>query len=89
MRLLFLPKAQQDFLWVRQYYGKIFPEGANQALVKFDMMESLLLANPYLGKKKQGEVRALKIPKTPFSYFYRVRETHIEVLRVWDERRDD
>jgi hypothetical protein len=51
MELIFLEGTKQDFLWVRKYYEQIFPEGAKNALVQFDLMEELLLNNPYIGRK--------------------------------------
>jgi len=89
MELIFLEGTRQDFLWVRKYYEQIFPEGAKTALVQFDLMEELLLNNPYIGRKKHGDVRILTVPKTPFSYRYRVTSTHIEVIRIWDDRQKD
>ncbi len=89
MELIFLERTKQDFLWVRKYYEQIFPEGAKNALMQFDLMEELLLNNPYIGRKKYDDVRMLPIPKTPFSYRYRVTSTHIEVIRIWDERQKD
>lgn len=86
MELIFLSKTKQDFLWVHKYYQRVFPEGAKNALAQFDAMEELLLNNPYIGRKKYGDVRTLPIPRTPFSYRYRVTSTHIEVIRIWDDR---
>ena len=57
MELIFLEKTKQDFLWVRKYYEQIFPEGAKKALSQFDLMEELLLNNPYIGRKKHDDVR--------------------------------
>ena len=51
MELIFLEKTKQDFLWVRKYYEQIFPEGVNNALSQFDLMEELILNNPYIGRK--------------------------------------
>ena len=89
MEIIYLESTISDFLWIRKYYEQVFPDGAKNAIHQFELMEELLLANPYLGRKKYDEVRMLKIPKTPFSYRYRVTETHIEVLRVWDDRQQD
>ena len=89
MELLFLESTRNDFNWIRKYYEEIFPAGASSALKQFDMMQELLIASPYLGRKKHGDVRTLSIPKTPFSYWYRVTSTHIEILRIWDNRQQD
>jgi hypothetical protein len=33
-------------------------------------------------------VREFPLPRMPFSMIYRVGETRIEILRVWDQRAD-
>lgn len=52
--------------------------------------EMLMEEHPLIGKQllNHPKLRAMQIPKTPFTFIYRVTETHIEILRVWDQRRD-
>lgn len=88
MNLVYLPSTQDDLAWFHRYYTQIFPEGAKSALKQFDIMEQLLSENPLLGNVKQQDVREFSIPNTPFSYIYRIRHDEVQVLRVWDERRN-
>jgi len=88
MRIVYLPSTRPDLLWFRQYYQVVFTEGDAQARVHFHAMQRLLISNPYIGRKVDGQqnVRELQIARTPFSVIYRVTTNQIEVLRVWDSR---
>ncbi len=88
MKIIFLETTQDDLEWFYHYYSVVFPEGLNSALKQFDSINDLLSSNPYVGTLDHKNLRKFTIPRTPFSYFYRVTETHIEVLRVWDDRRE-
>ena len=87
MKVVYLESTQNDLLWFHEYYTAVFPEGANEALKKYKFIENLLADNPYIGKPYPDEdARKLVIPKTPFSYIYRVNGDCVEILRVWDDR---
>ena len=88
MKLVFLPSTAQDIAWFRYYYRSVFPAGDRNARQHLKAMQELLAANPYIGHPSPGHdgVRELHVTKTPFSLIYRVTETRIEVLRLWDER---
>ena len=58
------------------------------ALAQFDAIAVLLLVNPFLGKRYQNDTREMVIYRTPFYYIYRIVDTRIEVLRIWDNRQD-
>ncbi len=89
MNIVYLESARDDLLWMRQYYESVFPEGRSRAQKQFHTVENLLLANPFIGHETHRKnVREFSIPKTPFSFIYRVRPERIEILRVWDERQD-
>lgn len=89
MRIVYLESAKDDFLWMRQYYEFVFPEGRSRAQQQFHAVENLLLANPFIGHEThQKNVREFTLSKTPFSFIYRAHPERIEVLRVWDERQD-
>jgi len=89
MNIVYLPSTKDDLIWFHHYYTQVFPEGSEKALSKFDAMAEILKVNPFVGSKTKGEVRKLTIPKTPFSYIYQVTATQIEILRIWDDRKDD
>lgn len=88
MKIIFLDSTYDDLEWFHQYYTLIFPEGLDNALKQFDKINELLVLNPFLGVLDEEGLRKFAIPKTPFAYYYRITSTHIEVLRVWDERRE-
>lgn len=88
MKIVFLESAAQDIAWFRYYYRSVFPEGQQNARARIQAAQQLLAANPYIGHPSEGRenVRELTIARTPFTLFYRVTETQIEVLRLWDNR---
>ncbi len=89
MRILYLASARDDLAWLRHYYREVFPDDAARALRHLMAAEGLLRTNPLVGRRTGiGDSRELHIARTPFSLIYRVREDRIEILRVWDGRRD-
>lgn len=90
MRVVYLRSALPDLAWLRAYYEAIFPEGARHALLQRRAIERLLRENPFAGRivQEDTETRVFPISRTPFIMVYRVMDQHIEVLRVWDGRRD-
>lgn len=88
MRIVYLPSAAQDIAWFRYYYQSVFPAGDANARKNLKGIQRLLSANPYVGHPSPSHenVRELHIRKTPFMLIYRVTETQIEILRLWDER---
>lgn len=87
MKILYLDDAVNDLVWFHQYYTTTFPDGASNAFIQFDAMEEILANNPFIGKTVEKGIKKLHIPNTPFSYIYRV-EDEIQILRLWDERRN-
>jgi hypothetical protein len=64
MRLVWLPAATRDLLWLRQYCERVFPEGAAAARARIRAMERLLL---HAGRPcHRAGVRRLLIRRTPF-----------------------
>lgn len=89
MRIVFLPSASPSLVWYRRYYAHVFPEGARRASAQFAAMKKLLSENPFAGRplERRG-LRLLPMPRTPFCVIYRVRDNHIEIMAVHDERSD-
>lgn len=73
---------------MRMYYTRIFPDGAKRAAERYLRALDVLQKNPLIGHPVIGMrgVREFAIPRTPFSFIYRVAEDQIEVLRIWDQR---
>ena len=88
MKIIFLDSTYDDFEWFYEYYSSVFTQGSNNALKQFDLINELLSLNPLLGVVDEEGLRKLTIPKTPFSYYYRVKDIQIEILRVWDDRQE-
>jgi plasmid stabilization system protein ParE len=89
MRIIFLKSALKDLQWFLYYYESVFPQGRETAQKQYYSIKALLKENPYIGHLiTEGKVREFSIPNIPFSFIYRIKENHIEVLRVWDERRN-
>lgn len=90
MKLVFLPATRADLVWMRIYYTRTFPDGARWAAEAYVRACDLVRDHPAIGRPVVGMagIRELLIPRTPFSFIYRVTEDRIEVLRVWDQRGD-
>ena len=90
MRVVYLHKALRDMAWVRQYYGNIFPEGARKARAQLQNTEKIIVLSPYIGhpSEKVDDAREHHIPRTPFTFLYRLRDDRIEIMRVIDTRAD-
>ena len=90
MKLVFLPATRADLAWMRTYYTRTFPDGARRAAEAYLGACDLVRDHPAIGRPVEGlaGVRELLIPRTQFSFLYRVTEDRIEVLRVWDQRGD-
>ena len=88
MRIVYLPSAAQDVAWFRHYYQAVFSAGDENARNNLKAIQQLLASNPYVGHPSSGHegVRELHVKKTPFTLIYRVTETQIEILRLWDGR---
>ena len=75
---------------MRTYYVYIFPDGAKRAADPYRRTCGIIRENPLVGRPVEEieGVREFSIPRTPFSFIYRIVEDRIEVLRVWEQRGD-
>ena len=75
---------------MRTYYAHIFPDGAKRAADQYGRTCGVIRDNPLVGRPVEAMegMREFSIPRTPFSFIYRVVDDRIEVLRVWDQRGD-
>lgn len=91
MKIVFLASAKPDLRWFKHYYMSRFPEGRRNADAQFLSTKALLLANPFVGHSVENieDARIYSIPRTPFSFIYRVKDNVIEVVRVLDTRSED
>jgi hypothetical protein len=87
MRIVYLRTAKPGLEWFLHYYSKVFPEGNDNALARFDAMERLLEDNPHVGQKFGDRgARTLPIIRTPFGVVYRVKGDQIRVIKIVDYR---
>lgn len=91
MKIRFLATAKQDLRWFKYYYMNRFPEGRRNADAQFLKTKELLTANPEIGHpiENMKSVRTYPVPRTPFSFVYRVTDDAVEVVRVLDGRSED
>ena len=50
MKLVFLPSAVSDLLWMRTYYAHIFPDGAKRAADQYRRTCGIISENPFVGR---------------------------------------
>lgn len=87
MKVVYLAEARRDLEWMRFYYSRILPEGARQAGPRYRSTLALLRANPRMGHSTGGgNSLEFAVPRMPFSIIYRVDDTELVILRVWEER---
>lgn len=88
MKLQFAPAALRDLEWYTDYYQAVFPDGRHNAERQFAKAIELLLVNPGAGRPSETDgVRELPLLRTPFLIVYRVRRSTLEILRIFDGRR--
>jgi toxin ParE1/3/4 len=89
MRITYSALARSDLRWYDRYYKQVFPEGALNAHAHYMRAVLLLLEHPQVGQEIDAAgTRVWPISRTPFSLIYLVKSEKIQVLRVWDNRRD-
>ena len=88
-KIAYLRSAAGDLDWFLRYYTEIFRAGRANAFLRLAGVERTLAEHPLIGKPTHREgVREFHISRTPFSVIYEPTETRINVLRIWDNRRD-
>lgn len=91
MKIRYLQSAAADIAWMRRYYRIVFPQGSNRARQNYRAASVALANNPRIGHPVafvEG-AREYRIPRTPFSFIYRIDEDAIEVIRILDGRSED
>lgn len=88
MKIVFLFSAAKDIEWMRHYYRSVFPAGSKNAQKNYLAAKKALSVNAYIGHKSEEAegVYEYHIPRTPFTFIYRVCEDRIEILRLFDGR---
>jgi toxin ParE1/3/4 len=91
MRIVWLPLARQDLVAIRRWYGPVAGATTTDALIlRIVRSAELLLDNPACGRPSQSTdgILELVVPRSPYVLPYRVIADRIEILRVFDGRRE-
>ena len=89
MKVVLLRRAAVDLRWFALYYAEVFPEGSRQAARRYKAAVKRLSDMPRLGRPADGPaMREFTIARTPFSLIYRIRTDQIEIVRIWDARKE-
>lgn len=88
--LVWAPKAKQDLYRIWQYYSRLAsPEIADTLLREIAEQAERLGQRPFIGRSRTEILTDLRSTLVhPYTVFYRVTESTVEVLRVLHERRD-
>ena len=89
MRVVLLGQTEEDLRWLNVYYDHFFPEGRKLAWRRIHNSIRLLQINPAIGKPYIAlPKRRHVVPKTPFVIYYQAIGDRLEILRIWDTRRN-
>jgi plasmid stabilization system protein ParE len=89
MQFVYVGNAAEDLRWMHRYYIVNFPEGRDRAWQRYLNSLRLLLLNPNIGKPYGSLIRRRHVvPNTPFVIYYDIKPGRLEILRVWDTRRN-
>jgi toxin ParE1/3/4 len=89
MTLNWSPEALQDLSDIRAYISQDNPSSAKAVVARIvALVGKLLPANPEIGRiGRVSGTRELVIANTPFVVPYRIRDDHIDILRVYHAAR--
>ena len=89
MRLVYLSTAEEDFKWMHHSYSFWFREGKERAWRRYQNSLRLIMDNPTIGKPFGAPPRRRHVvPHTPFVIYYQVQNDRLEIVRIWDARRN-
>jgi toxin ParE1/3/4 len=92
MRLIFLPDAVADLRQIRAYIAENNPEAARRVAVRLKSLITSLQTQPHLGRPGRlfgtRELVTPRIGRTAYLIVYRVKDAHLEVLRILPGMRD-
>ena len=89
MRLKWLSKARSDLISIHGYIHSYNPAAAERISKEITRAALRLKAFPQLGRPSdQVDVRLMQVPRLPYLLPYRVSGGTIEIIAVFDERRE-
>ncbi len=87
MRWVFHPEAESEFLESSLFYEREVPGLGHRFSHQVKTALELLIENPELGTRLDGEIRSFVIGSFPFSIIYAMDEGNPFVLALADSRR--
>ena len=89
-RIVWSPRAKQDLVRAWDYYARVASlEIADTLVHEIAATARRLDARPFLGRVREDVKPGLRsLLAHPYTLFYRVTETRVEIVRVLHERRD-
>lgn len=89
MTLIWSPESIRDLIALRAHIAEQDPAAAKRVALHILLcVEGLLAEHPKLGASgRVPGTRELVIPKTPYIIPYRVRDSRIEIVRVYHSSR--
>jgi plasmid stabilization system protein ParE len=89
MRIVYLISAEEDFRWMNNFYTHHFPEGGKKAWQRYQKSLGLIALNPAIGRPYgKSPRRRHHVPNTSFVIYYQVNDDKLEIVRIWDTRRN-
>jgi toxin ParE1/3/4 len=87
MRLVWSDAAVDDLVGIRRYITEHNPSAANAIANRLLTIAELLIAQPEMGVATSNkELRRLVVPHSVYSLIYRIVDTDIEIIQVFDGR---
>ncbi len=89
MTLIWSPEALQDLRDIRAYISQDDPNAAKTIFARiFRMVSEQLPDNPEIGRPgRVPNTREIVISNSPFVVPYRIRDEHIDILRIYHSAR--
>jgi toxin ParE1/3/4 len=91
MKIVWLALARQDLVAIRLWYSPVAGSAtANALILKIVRSAELLIDNPARGRPSESTdgIHELVVPRSSYVLPYRVVANRIEILRVFDDRRE-
>jgi plasmid stabilization system protein ParE len=87
VRLIWTEGAIADLVHIRDYIREHNPQASNEIAIRFIQLAELLLKHPQLGiATSRQDVRRLVVPQSVYSLIYRLADSDIEIIEVFDGR---
>lgn len=89
MKIRWSPRAQRELRQVRNYIAQYNPSAAERVVSRILSATQRAERFPYIGEaSEEVDIRLLRVKGLPYALPYRVRGDVIEILAVFDQRRD-